>query len=241
VREGPVPESRKGHTAVVVENEIYIYGGELAPKSKDEAGRVWVFDTLSNKWSFHDPKPDSPYPPSRSFHSAAASDQPGPRNPTEGTLDYSRQEVDPADTVPEPPSPDSWGTMFIYGGKSFQEDGDNVLNDTWAFDIATRSWFPLPPPPPPARTGAQLILSEGTLYRVGGSTGDSQTPSIDFLRVAELLQVRERGEAFNKVALPSLLSEWTTAPLTARFDGPTLAEVTPGNGKKIVAFNFFRR
>ena len=63
---GELPAPRKGHSAVIVGDEIYIFGGQLAAKAKEEtAGRVWVFDTISAKWSFHDPRPDAPYPPTQ--------------------------------------------------------------------------------------------------------------------------------------------------------------------------------
>lgn len=45
--DGTVPQPRKGHTAVVVGDNIYIFGGEgVAP----ENGRVWVYSTSSNAW-----------------------------------------------------------------------------------------------------------------------------------------------------------------------------------------------
>jgi ribosomal protein S6E (S10) len=231
-RDGPVPAPRKGHTAVVVENEIYIFGGQTASKSPEEIGRVWVYDVISAKWSFHDPKADAPYPPSRYLHSAVSSDEPGPAHPSENTVDLREQEIDASKTVPIPPASDSWGTMFIYGGKSM--DGETTLNDVWGFDISARVWFPLPPAPSPARLGASFVLADDILYRVGGEIEDGKVPRVDFLEVGGLLKVRERGEAFYKVALPALLREWTTAPLTAPVNAPVIRQVDSGTGKKLL-------
>jgi hypothetical protein len=232
VRDGPVPAPRRGHTAVVVENEIYIFGGQTASKSPEEVGRVWVYDVISAKWSFHDPKADAPYPPSRFNHSAVSSDEPGPAHPSEGTVNLQEQEIDASKTVPIPPPSDSWGTMFIYGGISM--DGRTILNDVWGFDITARVWFPLPPAPSPARLGASFVLADDILYRVGGELQEGKVPRVDFLEVGGLLKVKERGEAFYKVALPALLREWTTAPLTAPVNAPVIRQVDSGTGRKLL-------
>lgn len=232
MKDGPVPAPRRGHTAVVVENDIYIFGGQTASKSPEEVGRVWVYDVISAKWSFHDPKADAPYPPSRYMHSAVSSDEPGPVNPSENTVDLQKQEIDASKTVPIPPPSDSWGTMFIYGGKSV--DGETILNDVWGFDITARVWYPLPPAPSPARLGASFILADDVLYRIGGEISEGKTPRIDFLEISGLLKVKERGEAFYKVALPALLREWTTAPLTAPVTASVIRPVDSGTGKKLL-------
>jgi hypothetical protein len=235
VKDGPVPDPRKGHSAVVIENEIYIFGGELSPKAKEEAARVWVFDTISNKWSFHDPQTDAPYPPPRSGHAAVASDQPGPSNPTDGTIDLVKQEIDPSSTVPEPPENDSWGTIFIYGGIIVKEESVEALNDAWAFDVATRSWLPLPPPPGPARSSASLVLSGNHLYRAGGGPIDSEIgATVDSLDVGELFRALSLGKAFSRLALPTLLREWTTSPLTNAVNAPSVTEVLSGGGRRFL-------
>ncbi|KAF2429167.1 galactose oxidase [Tothia fuscella] len=235
VKDGPVPDPRKGHTAVVIENEIYIFGGELSGKAKEEAARVWLFDTISNKWSFHDPKADAPYPPPRFDHAAVASDQPGPLNSVENTVDLVKQEQDASKTVPEPPENDSWGTMFIYGGIAIKEEGVEVLNDAWAFDVATRSWLVLPPPPTPARSFASLILSGNHLYRAGGGSVDGELgASVDSLDVGELFRALSLGKAFSRLALPTLLREWTTFPLSAAVNAPSITEAISSGGRRFL-------
>jgi hypothetical protein len=233
IKDGPVPEARKNHTAVIIENEIYIFGGEISPKAKEEDGRVWVFDTFSNKWSFHDPKGDSPYPPARFLHAAVSSDQPGPPN-TDDTIDLVKQEEDPSQTVPDVPANDSWGTMFIYGGKAVKEEGEEILNDAWAFDVQSRSWLPLPPPPGPARYSASLSLADNHLYRVGGQNAvDQPGATVDFLDVGQLFVALSLGKSFNKIALPTLLSEWTTSKLSTTSNAASVTKVS-ANGRNFL-------
>jgi len=85
-----------------------------------------------------------------------------------------------------------------------------------------------------ARLGSSLVLADDILYRVGGTTEADRVPTVDFLEVGGLLKVRERGEAFYKVALPALLREWTTAPLIAPVNAAVIAQVDSGNGKKLL-------
>lgn len=234
---GQVPDGRKNHSAVVVGTSIYIFGGQLGPKAKEEAGRVWVFDTKSRRWSFHDPAADAPYPQPRHSHAAVASDEPGPAKSPEGTVDVLEQDEDPSRTVPEPVDEDTWGTFFIHGGKVVKEGGEETLNDVWAFDIATRTWFTLPPAPTieTMSSGAVLAVSQGHLVRVceAKTEGEMQL-RVDNLDVSELFKVHQRGDAFNKVELPSLLSEWSTTMFP---DGPLggslcVANVSSPNGKE---------
>src|SRR5690242_7583968 len=49
-----VPGPRKGHTAVVIGDTIYVFGGE-GDNVTNENGRMWAYHTESNKWSFLDP------------------------------------------------------------------------------------------------------------------------------------------------------------------------------------------
>lgn len=95
-KDGAVPASRKGHSAVVVGDEIYIFGGQLADKAKEEtAGRVWVYDTISAKWTFHDPRSDAPYPPPRTLHAACSSDLPGPVHGSVDAMDLQKMLLSP--------------------------------------------------------------------------------------------------------------------------------------------------
>lgn len=223
---GAVPDARKHHSAVVLGSSIFIFGGVLPPKAKEEAGRVWVFETKTRRWSFHDPAPDAPYPPPRFAHAAVAAEHPGPKR---GTLELDDE------TVLEPVDEDSWGTMFVHGGKAVSEGGE-ALNDVWAFDVASRAWFTLPPAPVEVSTStAVLALSQGNLVRVAeAKTEEGMKLRVDNLDVSELFKVREGGEAVDKVALPSLLSEWSSMefPGTSPSGSIGVANVQSPNGKE---------
>ncbi|EPE08320.1 kelch domain-containing protein [Ophiostoma piceae UAMH 11346] len=54
---GDVPEPRVGHATAVIGSRIFLFGGRGGPDMVplEERGRVWVFDTKSNSWSFLDP------------------------------------------------------------------------------------------------------------------------------------------------------------------------------------------
>lgn len=103
-----VPPPRVGHATAVIGNRIFMYGGRggAAMTPLEERGRVWVFDTKTNTWSFLDPlAPTAPvpiqavpetgnaatvattaapvssvnrpvFPEARSYHAATASDLP---------------------------------------------------------------------------------------------------------------------------------------------------------------------
>jgi hypothetical protein len=229
---GPVPSGRKDHIAVVVGRLIYIFGGQLPLKAKEEVGRVWVFDTKSRRWSYHDPAPDAPYPQPRFLHAAVASEEPGPQM-TEGAIDEVEQEDDSVRRVPEPIDDEARGTIFIYGGKAIKEEGQETLNDVWAFDIASRSWFTLPPPPEPVN--AELALSQSHLVRISDSTVEGATQlRVDSLDVSELFRIREVETRTSKLALPSLLSEWATImfPTSSPSTGIAVSNVSSPTGKE---------
>ncbi|ORY17767.1 hypothetical protein BCR34DRAFT_7213 [Clohesyomyces aquaticus] len=159
---GELPALRKGHTAVVIGDSIYIFGGEgLQP----ENGRIWVYSTVSNTWTFLDPAEGSLLPSHRTGHAAASSELPGPK----GVMFKEKapqQPADPSKVVPEPADEDTWGTIFIVGGRNVATR--ELLNDAVAFDIRTRTWSNIPTPLGQPREGASLALQGDRLYRFGG-------------------------------------------------------------------------
>jgi hypothetical protein len=231
-KNGEVPASRKWHTAVVVGDEIYIFGGLLSEKAKEEiAGRVWVYDTISAKWSFYDPRSDQPYPPPRMQHAVTVSELPDsvievPETPLVRT--YLNPSLQARPTTPTPS--EASGTMFVYGGAD-PANPDTLLNDAWAYDICHHSWFPLPPPPAPARQGASLVLIDDRhLYRVGGRTDPDHILEADSLNVAPLLRT-----AFSqRHSLGALLREWTTTTLSAPLLGFTVRVIHPNDSRNIL-------
>jgi hypothetical protein len=159
-----VPKSRRGHTAVVIGDSIYMFGGE-GEGVPDEKGRVWVYDTISNTWSYLDPASDTLFPSQRIGHASASSDLPGPKTTT--YVEKAPQApADPAKHVPEPPEANSYGTIFVVGGR--EASSNNLANDALAFDIKTRTWTNIPSPSGQPREGASVALVGSRLYRFGG-------------------------------------------------------------------------
>ncbi|KAK5170756.1 hypothetical protein LTR04_004080 [Oleoguttula sp. CCFEE 6159] len=119
---GPVPSPRSGHSAAVLDDRIYIYGG-----ASNEDGRVWVFDTGFNTWSCLDPDDDIPTPGPRQGHSSVTNENPQTvTQPTDHDT-LPQQPPDPAKYVPEPPAPDSYGTVIISGGRKEDDTEEDDL------------------------------------------------------------------------------------------------------------------
>lgn len=155
------PSKRSGHAAAVLEDRIYVLGGcGEDGEVFDEQGRVWVFDTTSNKWSHFDPKNgDKPEP--RTSCAAVASEHPRPMDTRNDEGILPQDPPDPESTIPEIPDVDSYGTVLIQGGTG---KGGKSINDMWTFDISTRTWRELPDPPPPTSACPSLSLVENRLY-----------------------------------------------------------------------------
>ena len=219
---------RFGHSASVVDDRVFVFGGKDTDDGEPlyEAGRVWVFDTISNKWSYLDPS-GGKIPEPRTQHASVASVHPQPvqRRTDEGYLP--QQPPDPAKIVPEPPSPDSYGTVIIQGGLG---ESGAVLNDMWSFDISSKSWSELPEPPPPASSGPSLALVDQRLY----SFSDGQTSYLDLTHSS----FDDRGGQGELGLAP--LGPWTTLPDASTTPekphpgertGSSLIPVTTGQGR----------
>ncbi|MCJ1367272.1 hypothetical protein MMC16_006404 [Acarospora aff. strigata] len=204
-----VPAPRVGHTASVVEDRIYIFGGRGGKDmtSSEEKGRVWVFDTKTNKWSYIDPAKGSPYPEARSYHASTSNEHPLP-SPTDFT-------ENPIGT----PDEEAHGTIFIHAGCL----ASGRTSDTWAFDIASQTWSQYPEAPGPARGGASLTFAQNRLYRYGGFDGErelgGQIEYLDLL-VATFNDQSGKGE----LALTPRSGKWETITFAADADAPV-----PGN------------
>lgn len=163
------PPPRVGHTAAVISDRIYVFGGrggkDMAPL--DEKGRVWVFDTVISKWSHIDPMPETPYPAARSYHCSTSSIHPLPSP--------AAHEAGAAAVAPH-------GSVFIHGGCP----ASGRLADVWCFDVASATWAPLPDAPEPARGGASLAFARNRLWRHGGFDGKGEIGGqVDYLRIAK--------------------------------------------------------
>ncbi|GAB7348841.1 hypothetical protein MBLNU459_g7550t1 [Dothideomycetes sp. NU459] len=159
------PPPRSGHSASVVDDQIYIFGGVsgASPESLiEEKGRVWVFDTVSSSWSSLDPSQTKDVPSATAYHAAIATEQ--PRRTQESTLDGTAPQLDPdpARHVPEPEPSNTYGTLLVYAGILA-----NHNSELWAFDIRTRIWSQMQHPPlasPSLPTSPSIAMVENRLY-----------------------------------------------------------------------------
>lgn len=200
---GPVPEPRVGHATASIGTRIFMFGGRGGPEMKplEEGGRVWVFDTRANTWSYLDPLPAVkggaliPHPAARSYHCATSTDRPqdfakpAPRPPQNwrqrfiGDTSKTGIPQDPiVGNVAEDASDkeaDGYGTFFIHAG--CLSSGERT-NDVWAFDVRSRTWIELPSAPGPARGGTAICISKSRLFRFGGFDGEQEVGGqLDFL------------------------------------------------------------
>ena len=178
---GQVPPPRVGHTAVTIDNYIYIFGGRGGPdmKALEENGRVWIFDTTNNTWSHLDPNPYFPIPPARSYHASVASEHPLPTMSPNIAHVLVDKLPNTTEDLPDPPDPYTYGTIFIHAGCT--SDGGRT-SDVWVFDISSRSWSPFPSAPDPPCGGTSLAIVHNRLYRFGGFDGKQEVGGqIDFL------------------------------------------------------------
>ncbi|EMT63349.1 Nitrile-specifier protein 5 [Fusarium odoratissimum] len=211
---GDVPASRVGHATAVIGSRIFLFGGRGGPDMRplNEGGRVWVFDTRSNTWTYLDPAPVVPggaivpQPAPRSYHTATSIDRPrdfAPKRPKEPETwgqwalgDTSKTGIPQApvvgnvaeDAVDE--ESDGYGTFFIHAG--CLASGERA-NDIWAFNVHDRTWTELPAAPGPARGGSAICVSKTRLFRFGGFDGQSELGGqLDFLHL-EVETFDDRG------------------------------------------------
>ncbi|KAK0720552.1 hypothetical protein B0H67DRAFT_662956 [Lasiosphaeris hirsuta] len=199
---GDLPTPRVGHATAVIGHRIFLFGGRGGPdmSALDENGRVWVFDTRTNDWSYLDPStPAAPtsqpgasaIPAPRSFHVAVATDKPRDFNsapvhhPKASTRADAWRDWALGDSeevgIPQRPivgnvaanaiDADIEGYgTFIIHGGCLSGSPERA-SDVWAFDIHSRTWQRLPDAPGAPRGGASLAIAHSRLYRFGGFNG----------------------------------------------------------------------
>ena len=231
-KDGQVPNPRVGHTAAVVDDRIYVFGGRGGKDMKplEEAGRVWIFDTKLNMWSFLDPANGSAHPQSRSYHASTSTEHPlsdltRPKNPPSGSVAsaFAKEPVQESQDQTESPlgvaasGMDDHGTIFIHGGCS----AAGRMADLWAFDIASRTWSQYPDAPGPARGGPCLTFHRDRIYRFGGFDGQQELGGpMQFLRLARSTFDDKGGKG--ELAVTPLTGHWESVE-------PPPASPTPGN------------
>jgi len=215
---GEIPGPRKGHTSVVIGDSIYIFGGEGV---EEENGRIWIFRTSRNTWSYLDPATNT-FPSHRAGHVSVASDFPAPKDITFQEK-APQQPADPAKVVPEPADEGTWGTIFVLGGCSVESG--QLANDVMAFDVRSRTWSNIPIPHGPPTEGSSLALAGNILYRFGGkdssSANLSATVATQCLDVSPVWKHAEGGTT----PLNSGWS-WDIIPSPSGADGSDLAAPT---------------
>jgi hypothetical protein len=132
-------------------------------KPLEENGRVWIYNTRTDRWSAADPEPGTPFPSARSDHASVGLEHPAPRNLARLVVNPGTEEPKPGKTaaVATEEEAEGHGTLFIHAGCS----GTGRTNDLWAFDVRSRTWreFPLAPGRP--RSGTSLAVSKSRIYR----------------------------------------------------------------------------
>ena len=220
---GPVPETRSGHTATVIDDRIYVFGGrdQVSLKPLEEKGRVWVFDSRMNHWSFLDPSEGTPFPEPRHHHASASTVEPlqAPAGENEDQADYSSSAFD------------DHGTLFIHGGCS---DSDRYA-DVWGFDVASRTWSRYADAPGPSRSGSNLCFVQDRLYRFGGFDGHKELGGLQFLHFVATTYDDKGGKG--KMSVTPRTGQWETidTPEGAHVPGDRsvagLHPVTTGQGR----------
>ncbi|RYP35055.1 hypothetical protein DL767_003960 [Monosporascus sp. MG133] len=243
-----VPCARIGHASAVIGTRIFIFGGRTSTAGSttiNEKGRVWIFETKTNTWTYLDPYRNSPIPPARSYFAAVATDKPREfaKKPLRRAPSWKEwAEGDSAEVgIPQRPiagsvaaratdeDEDGFGTFIIHGG--CLADGGRS-NDVWAFDVRSRTWKELPSAPGPARGGAALAIAKSRLYRFGGFDGKTeQGGQLDVLTLGldEFDDRMSRGEIgiFARGGWESLVAPTPTAPPAQASEGAETGKLIP--------------
>jgi hypothetical protein len=225
---GESPPRRYGHRATVIDDRIYVFGGKTDGQDPvDEHGRVWVYDTVWNKWSHFDPAQGSPVPEPRYRHASVASEHPKPRAKKPDPSILPQAPPDPEKMMPDIPSPVTYGTVIIQGG--IGKEG-TPLNDMWTFDIDSRTWAELPEPNSSASGQPSLALVGRRLY----CYSRAQMSYLD-LTHSSFNDMSGSGELGLAPSGP-----WSTIPHATGFDesthpgerwGASMTHVTTGQGR----------
>lgn len=191
---GAVPEKRVGHTAAVIGERIFVFGGrggtDMGPLEED--GRVWVYDTRRDAWTHLDPVEGTPYPEARSYHASTAIKKPQPDNMSAVFIDQG-VETPPPGAIAEGAKTDEdlggYGTLFIHGGCA----SSGRINDLWGFDVNSRTWKQYPDAPGSPRGGASIAVSKQRIFRYGGfSDQGEEGGKLDFMEL-ELQTFTDKG------------------------------------------------
>jgi len=151
-------------------------------KPLEEQGRVWIYSTRTDTWSYLDPMPGTPFPAARSYHSSVAVEQPAAPSKTM-KVDQALEEPKPgkiAEAAQTDEERGGHGTFFIHAGCP----ASGRTNDLWGFDVRSRTWKEYPTAPGKPRGGTSIVVSKQRIFRYGGFNGqDEEGGYLDILEL----------------------------------------------------------
>ncbi len=188
----PLPQPRGEHTAVVIDEKIYVVGGRFkgTPESADfndhfDTASLLVFDPTTGEWSS---APNAPT--ARNSHAAAVIDG---KMYVVGGRQFTAQEngeyanVNVASLEVYDPAAERWetlaplpkvaggitatavdGKLYVFGGEQWVPE-QAVIAEAWVYDPALDQWTALPDMPTP-RHGMAAGAIGNQIYVIGGAT-----------------------------------------------------------------------
>jgi hypothetical protein len=196
----------------VIGDRIFVFGGRGGKDMRplEENGRVWIYNTRTDSWTYLDPVPGSPYPAARSYHASAAIEKPEPRLQsvqTDNVLDDT-QIGKTAEAALTDEQGGGHGTFFVHAGCP----ATGRTNDLWAFDVMSRTWKEYPTPPGKPRGGTSIAISKQRIYRYGGFNVEGEEGGK--LDVLELQMTTFTGIGSSSEVSVSARGEWETLDFT---------------------------
>lgn len=245
--DGKVPGPRAGHRAVAIGHRMYLFGGKGADgHAIEEMGKVWVFDTNTLGWSYIETASDTSttsVPQGRYHHGAASSEHPLPQTNPSSKASYSEQITSTIAKLPSlmskaSPPQEPHGSLIICSGLS---SPSSPLNDTWLFNITTRTWSALPSTPSTSPSPPSMALTHNRLYLITSSSNLGS--EMHYLPITKETYSDARGEG--EVGLTSTKNEWTTLPFPTNpltpgprpRTGAGLTPITTGNGREYLLYS----
>lgn len=191
-----VPIVRAAHASTTIESNIFIFGGraskqpgdEFQTSLIDENGTVHAFSTVDNKWTTLIPNLSlctSGVPQPRTYACMTSTAHPSPQGNLEATTE-------------------AYGTLFLHGG---YDNNSNLLRDTWAFDVTSRSWslWPTLPEPGPEDVAGEgrIFCKDSRLWRVGDGFG-----KVSYLEISRDIASDFSGKS--ELGVTPKTGQWTT-------------------------------
>lgn len=201
---------RSSHSVSVVNNQLYVFGGEVQPRTPVEAA-VYASELGQSGQAKHSTiaKADESSPTARVGHAAAVIGQNfyvfggrggkdmAPLKEEGRVWQFSTESqvwtaLDPTDksVFPEARSyhsatSDRSRYLYTHGGCP----ASGRTSDVYRFDVTTRKWEQLPSAPDPPRGGPGFTYGLGKLWRLGGFDGKNELGGqLDYLDVSSANQ-----------------------------------------------------